>query len=535
MGCSGEEELPENCIDTWETYGQNHILTWCTSCHSAELVGPVARYAAPEGIDFDTLQEVRDQVDRIEARATGDAPTMPPAGGVDVDSVQRFEDWLKCGLPGDEDLPMVEYCVGEPDVRSGGATITGSDFCGDALHVVVDGDVTFDGEVTALDCLCEVGGDAVVAATASSVSVPSLHTVGGTFEVQAGSSLSTLRLPALAYVGSDVALSGVAGLSDLDLDALGTVEGNATFSDLSALPALGLARLLHVGGDLSISDSACATVDLARLADVGGSISLVSMPDLQVLAGDGSAVQSIGGSLTVADNPKFMGFYGFTFVTEIGGDVVIENNADIFEVNGFTILDTIGGTLRIAGNGRLNRVDGFDNIVEIRGGIELINNASLVKEEAFGGFSFVLDPADPDNERLGTMNGPLVVADNPMLGLMEGVSNIRTLTGLYFERNGSMLEIRGFPFLNVIAGDLVVADQSSMNVFDALPFLQAIQGDMEFVRNPALPFISGLGQLELVTGNLTMSDNPSLPQAGIDIFLQDVTVNGTVTTENNAF
>lgn len=42
---------------------------------------------------------VVEYADRIIARGTGDAPSMPPVGGSSEDGRERVLQWLECGAP----------------------------------------------------------------------------------------------------------------------------------------------------------------------------------------------------------------------------------------------------------------------------------------------------------------------------------------------------------------------------------------------------------------------------------------------------
>ena len=101
------------CTDTWETFGQSYMRTWCLSCHSSELPEEY-RYGAPLHANFDTLADVHAQLPLIEIFATGETATMPKAGGVPEAQKLQFDDWIACGAPG-EGTPVVEECVG-PEV-----------------------------------------------------------------------------------------------------------------------------------------------------------------------------------------------------------------------------------------------------------------------------------------------------------------------------------------------------------------------------------------------------------------------------------
>ena len=79
---------------TWDNFGQGFMLTYCTSCHSAESPN---RFDAPEGINFDTEEEVEAWRDVLRQVVLEDE-TMPLGGGVFPDDLYLFEIYLECGL-----------------------------------------------------------------------------------------------------------------------------------------------------------------------------------------------------------------------------------------------------------------------------------------------------------------------------------------------------------------------------------------------------------------------------------------------------
>lgn len=80
---------------TWEAWGDGFFRTYCRSCHSADTPD---RRGAPEGSDFDTLEQVVATTDRIRVRVL-DEQTMPVGGGVGQDDLDLLEDFLACGIP----------------------------------------------------------------------------------------------------------------------------------------------------------------------------------------------------------------------------------------------------------------------------------------------------------------------------------------------------------------------------------------------------------------------------------------------------
>ena len=82
----------------YQTVGQPFMMTWCTPCHHAEFSGE-DRPLGSESVDLDRYEDVLEHLDRIEARALSETPTMPPGGGPSDSDLERLGEWISCGAP----------------------------------------------------------------------------------------------------------------------------------------------------------------------------------------------------------------------------------------------------------------------------------------------------------------------------------------------------------------------------------------------------------------------------------------------------
>ncbi len=82
---------------SYDNFGRGYLRTHCAGCHS-EGLPEGSREGAPVGVDLDTWAGALTWAERTEARATGESPTMPPAGGPTPDERLRFEEWVRCEL-----------------------------------------------------------------------------------------------------------------------------------------------------------------------------------------------------------------------------------------------------------------------------------------------------------------------------------------------------------------------------------------------------------------------------------------------------
>lgn len=96
------ESAADPCADvpvvSWESFGAGFVTESCQTCHASTSPD---RHDAPEDVVFDTAEDVWAHKDRVLATVTGDAPSMPPQGGLSEDDRYKLEAWLTCGSEGE--------------------------------------------------------------------------------------------------------------------------------------------------------------------------------------------------------------------------------------------------------------------------------------------------------------------------------------------------------------------------------------------------------------------------------------------------
>jgi uncharacterized membrane protein len=91
-----EDVCKQSYLD-YQNFGEPFVLNWCRGCHSSAVPAGM-RQNAPIDVNFDTTADVAKHQARIVARATGPAPTMPPAGGPPDEERALLAEWLGCGM-----------------------------------------------------------------------------------------------------------------------------------------------------------------------------------------------------------------------------------------------------------------------------------------------------------------------------------------------------------------------------------------------------------------------------------------------------
>lgn len=101
LGCADKPvtETADACASleydvNWANFGDGFFANYCRACHSA---ASPRRYDAPEGVNFDTLEEVRTFSALIRTTVI-DEGSMPEGGGVYDQDLEFLDYFLECGL-----------------------------------------------------------------------------------------------------------------------------------------------------------------------------------------------------------------------------------------------------------------------------------------------------------------------------------------------------------------------------------------------------------------------------------------------------
>ena len=81
-------------VVTWENGGEGFFRSNCTSCHSSTSAD---RHNAPDYLNYDTLEDVREAEHAIRQAALWDE-VMPPGLPLEDDDRAILESFLDCGL-----------------------------------------------------------------------------------------------------------------------------------------------------------------------------------------------------------------------------------------------------------------------------------------------------------------------------------------------------------------------------------------------------------------------------------------------------
>jgi uncharacterized membrane protein len=95
---------PAGTALTYDNFAKGFMESYCTQCHSSELVG-TERMGAPSFHDFDSYFGIVGVADHVDETSAGGPAAMnrgmPPAGFDAPTDAERLMlgEWIACGLP----------------------------------------------------------------------------------------------------------------------------------------------------------------------------------------------------------------------------------------------------------------------------------------------------------------------------------------------------------------------------------------------------------------------------------------------------
>lgn len=468
------EACPDDSLLTWETFGRGHLTTWCVPCHGSQV--PVEeRSGAPLGVDFDTLEGVRQFAAAIADSATGEAPRMPPAGGVTPEAMEQLAEWLSCGAPGEPEPPG--RCA-NLSWRSGDVTVASQAeadaLCADAN--AVEGRLQLEADVV-IDCLCEVGGAVEVGPAVTAVELPGLLRVGS-LRIEDHGGLSRLVLPDLGAVAADLGLVRLGELLTVDLMGLIMVGGGLEVRELPALGELDLERLSRVEGDLLVvSNPGLVRLRLHRVGSVGGGLELRDNDALAALE-DLASLREVGGDLVINDHALLAEVDGLDELLSVAGRVQVLRNEALVELRGFLKVREVEG-LWVADNPVLYGINGFGQLETVRSGLVIENNARLDRIHDFGALRVVGLEGDSLVE-----DHQLRLSYNPALATVTAFERLQHVGAFVLDHNDRLPGLgRELGELTTIERELVIVGNDLLTSVEELNAVRSVGSDVLIINN----------------------------------------------------
>ncbi|MEM9329362.1 MAG: T9SS type A sorting domain-containing protein [Bacteroidota bacterium] len=265
-----------------------------------------------------------------------------------------------------------------------------------------------------LDNLRRVGWEVIICNNSSLTSLEGLTSLEsvptrGRFGYRDSGKLTICDNPVLRDLRGLDSLRYAHGLEILNNDNLQTLHG------LDALQKIGTGK---------IPSSAFYRRHLGSLWDltgvnVSGNPSLISMEGLQ-------SVDSIGGSILIAENPNLHSLEGLE-IQSLGGGLSLVNNDELVDISALHTLRVVGGT--ILG-------PDFSHLYLLYGAIIIAENEKLSNLTGLDSLRQIQLPR-PEHQR--EIGGDIYIVDNPNLVDIHGIAGISSeLRGMFIRGNDNL-------------------------------------------------------------------------------------------------
>lgn len=185
---------------------------------------------------------------------------------------------------------------------------------------------------------------------------------------------SLAALHALETTESNLNIGGNRLLVSLaGLEGLGVVGGGLSIELNDSLESAAALAAVHTVGDLTLigNDRLRSDVGLTALATVGGDLALLATPmeDLARLR----SLESVGGSIIIAENPQLGSMHGIETLSRIGGGLLVQDNPTLVELHVPSAGLGVGGGVTISGSPELCGSDALEWLerVDVDGDVAL--------------------------------------------------------------------------------------------------------------------------------------------------------------------
>lgn len=404
----------------------------------------------------------------------------------------------------DQDCDGVDRCAslvvaeGDLELTGANAAAAAAEFCsranaiGGGLSVYETG-LT---DLSALGCLCAVGGDVQIGdepALMSLAGLEGLENAPGDVYLRSLDSLLSLEgLAGLRRVGGDLLLSNLPRLSELGgMQRIEWVEGKLLIQQADMLADLdGLPSLKRVYGEVVLTEnSGMVRLDGLAAVTIGG----LDVRDNPALVAIGRLEGSlIDGNVTITGNDALADLAGFAGIHDVSGFFLLQDNPSLVDLTGLDALQRVDGTLTISGPFRNLR------------GLESLQRA----------------------ERLRVWDG---------VASLDGLDGLEYLEYLYI-RNTALVDLRGMPSLLLITGALQIEENDKLERLDGLEVVDSLWNVLEIRENRSLIDVGALYGVSAVGDDLEVIENHRLPTAEAEALRDSIGVEdigGTITIAGN--
>ncbi len=315
--------------------------------------------------------------------------------------------------------------------------------------------------------------------------------------------------------------SGDVMITGTDFSALKGVHclnGSLHITGIGTTDLAPLSALQWIGGGLTIDSNAqlVTLVGLDNLTTIRGGLYISSNGALKNVDGL-DALTTLGGTLTLYNNVSVLNLSGLDALTSVPGNVDIEYSSSLYSL-ALPSLQQIGGSLTLYNDPGILLIDGFGAVQKIGGNVSIQTNSSVGDITGFASLTQV--------------GGYVDIFANGALTKVQGFASLTDVgANVRIYNNARLAALPGFGNLNWVRSTLEIHDNHDLTTIAGFGKLTRVSGDMLIYNNTLLTTLAGFAKLNTLDANLTIQSNPQL--ASITGFAALQTVQGKLTVSTN--
>ena len=301
-----------------------------------------------------------------------------------------------------------------------------------------------------------------------------------------------------------------------------------------------------IEGDVTISGSDITNlIGLNSLDSIGGDLTIIDNPVLDSLKGL-EGIPSLSWNLTIENNAALTSLKGLDSVSSVHRLKII-NNDSLTSLSGLDNLNVISLLMTISDNDALTSLNGLNNLSHIpvaynACGLSISNNASLVNLNGLENLSSVggsfnisgnsslisLDGIDSliytgHCSSRGGSDTSFRITDNDSLSSLSALANLSNVHGILISDNFSLTDLTGLENLTSAGGPLNIENNENLTSLNGLNFITYIgssstsdgaYGGLTIANNPSLTSLNGLESLDTVRCGIYILNNSELTSLG---------------------
>jgi len=238
-----------------------------------------------------------------------------------------------------------------------------------------------------------------------------------------------------------------------------------------------------------------------------GNVALTTQAEVDAFVTTYPMCQALPGGLHIGTSSSnvlsdIVDISGLQF-TSIGGDLTVQNNPLLTNLDNFSMLTSVNGGLKIFNNDGLTILSGLEALTSIGKNLSILNNDGLINVTGLSGLTSI-----------GTS---LNISFNSMLTSMTGLEGITSISGFVNIESNGITSMAGLDNLESIGGDFDIRNNISLLNLGGLESLMYVQGSLYLFFNIQMTTIEALSNLVDICGQFQMFKNDAVTGCAIPI------------------